>query len=609
MGDQPITHKVPGKPIQVQIQSIMLGLEGVTGAKILRLSSFVVGFILLALWFDLERNHGFSNAEAMESAQLGRHLATGRGYTTYSIRPLTLGLLQRADPAHAADVLQGPTPDLSVAPGYPMIVASLMKILPFNYVANAGHLWTYQPELMIVAFNELLFFAAILLLFRVARRLFDSGVAWVSVVILAGSETYWKFCLSGLSTMLLLSLFLLLVWTLLRLEEREGGDIPPGRGPALGLAAMAGALVGIGSLTRYSFAWMIIPVLVFTTVFCKGHRVKLTLAALFSFVLIFGPWVARNLGASHTPFGTAGYAYLENTRPLEQDRMERSFDPLAEGHRLMRLHGMVDKFLLNESRLLRNDLPRLGGNWAWAFFLCSLLLPFRNQPLRRVRAFLMGSLVLMALAQALGQTNLSIESPEINSENLLVLLAPLVLVFGVGFFFTMLDQMALPHPKMRAAVAALFTFAMCLPLALDVLGPPEYAGISPYVPYQIQRTALLMKPDELMMSDVPWAVAWYGDRRCSWLTLDDGASFAQVCKLKPVHAIYLTERTTDRSLLTQMLDTPQSWGHFLLGAFPPSRSPQGMVPKDFPLTTVLAGYVPIQLFLSDTNRWDAPGKK
>ena len=49
---------------------------------------------------------------------------------------------------------------------------------------------------------------------------------------------------------------------------------------------------------------------------------------------------------------------------------------------MQRLRDIKNKFLANEARLLRNDLPRLGGNWACSFFLCSLLLPFRNQPFR-----------------------------------------------------------------------------------------------------------------------------------------------------------------------------------------------------------------------------------
>jgi hypothetical protein len=604
--EQILTLRLPRKTMLDWIQSFIWRLwnfEEGAGGRIFKLSSALIGFILLALWFNLHPGHGFSSREAMESAQMGRHLAAWAGYTTDSIRPSAIGLLQRAAPDGAPEVLDQPVPDLSIAPGYPFVLAGLMKVFPFNFAVNRSHLWSYQPELLIVIFNELLFFAAVLVLFQVARGLFDTGVAWVSAILFAGSETYWRFSLSGLSTMWLLLIFLLLVWCLVAMEGRENRESPPAPGPSLALAAAAGALAGIGGLSRYSFAWMMIPVLLFTCFFFKRHRGKLSLLAAFSFLVVMAPWIARNLALSHTPFGTAGYALLENTRPFEEDRVERSFDPAAAGLKLIRPGDVLNKFVVNEQKILRNDLPRLGGNWAWSFFLCGLLLPFRRPSLRRLRAFLLWSLALMAVAQPLGQTYLSVESPEINSENLLALLAPLVLVFGTGFFFTLLDQMMLPDPRLRNGVAALFALVMCAPLLLVLAGPPERAAISPYSPFQIQRTALMMKPDELMMSDIPWAVAWYGDRPCAWLTLDDAGTFAQLYQIKPVQALYLTERTSDRPFLSEMLDNQRGWGRFMLGSLPASEAPQGAVPAGFPLTKAPLGYMPVQMFISDTVRW------
>jgi hypothetical protein len=602
---QSIKRTLPRKTIHDRIQWLMWSLEAGMDTRILKISSALIGFILLALWFNLRSSHSFSNREAMESAQLGRHLAAWKGYTTYSIRPLTLGLLQRADPERAPEVLQHPVPDLSIAPGYPFVLACLMKVLPFNFAADRSHHWSYQPELMIVGFNELLFFAAILLLFQVARRLFDSQVAWVSAIIFAGSETYWRFSVSGLSTMWLLLIFLAVVWCLAAMEERENRDRPPAPGASLALAAAAGALVGMGGLSRYSFAWMMVPVLLFMRVYFKRRWGQLSLSAAVSFLIIMAPWITRNLALSRTPFGTAGYALLENTRPFEEDRVERSLDPFAAGLGLLRPRDVVNKFLVNEGKILRSDLPRLGSNWVWSFFLCGLLLPFRHQALRRLSSFLVWTLALVAVVQALGQTHLSVESPDINSENLLVLLAPLVLMFGTGFFFTVLHQMALPNPRLRVLGAGLFALLMCAPLLLDLASPPDRAAISPYAPTHIQRTAAMMKPEELMMSDIPWAVAWYGERPCSWLTLDDAGTFKELNKLKPVHAIYLTERTTDRPFLSQILDNQQSWGYFLLKSLPKSESPQAAVPPGFPLTKAPANYVPAQMFISDTVRWKA----
>jgi 4-amino-4-deoxy-L-arabinose transferase-like glycosyltransferase len=590
-----------------RIQAFIRGLEEGLGAKLLKMSSALMGFVLLALWFNLCGFNGFSNPEAMESAHLGRQLAEGKGYTTDCIRPLALGLLQGADTNHAAEVLRHPVPDLSNAPGYPFLLAGLMKVLPFQFAADARHPWSYQPEFLIAGFNELLFFAAVLLLFQVARRLFDRGVAWVSAVIFAGTEIYWKFSVSGLSTIWLVVVFLALVWCLVALEEREHRAVLPSVAGSLALAAGAGCLVGIGGLSRYSFAWMIVPVLFFLRLFFDRQRGKLCLWAAISFLAVLGPWITRNLALSQTPFGTAGYALLENTPPLpeEQDRLERSLHPNAAGLSRLTPRDVVNKFLINEGEILGSDLPRLGGNWVCAFFLCGLFLPYRSPALRRFRFFLIWSLVLLAVAQALGQTHLSTDTPGINSENLLVLPAPLVLVFGTGVFYTLLDQISHPDPKFRKVVVVIFAGVMCLPLLLNLMGPPSQPVISPYSPAHVQKTAAMMKPDELMMSDIPWAVAWYGARPCLWLTLDDAGTFDEINHLKPVGAIYLTQRTTDRRFLSQMLANQQSWEYFMLNSLPAGfrgEAPGGFGAR-YGLIKESLDYLPDQTFISNSNRW------
>ena len=95
----------------------------------------------------------------------------GKGYTTDSIRPLALYLLESAaEPGQSSKVLAQRMPDLSNAPVYPFLVARLMKVLPFKFVAKAR--WTYQPEIWISLFNQALFLCGGVLFF-LARRLFD----------------------------------------------------------------------------------------------------------------------------------------------------------------------------------------------------------------------------------------------------------------------------------------------------------------------------------------------------------------------------------------------------------------------------------------------------
>ena len=184
----------------------------------------------------------------MEMAQLARNLARGKGYTTQSIRPLSIYLLRRqAPPGQAADVLDRPVPDLSTAPAYPVLLAGLMAVLPFDFVAT--QYWEYAPERWIAVFNQVLFFVAVVLLFRIARRMFDARVAWLSVVLLVGSNLYWKFTVSGLSTIWLMVIFLAAVHCLVRLQER-GQAYRDGFG-SVALAVGAGLLIGLGGLSRY----------------------------------------------------------------------------------------------------------------------------------------------------------------------------------------------------------------------------------------------------------------------------------------------------------------------------------------------------------------------
>ena len=144
---------------------------------------------------------------------------------------------------------------------------------------------------------------------------------------------------------------------------------------------------------------------------------------------------------------------------------------------------------------------------------------------------------------------------------------------------------------------------------MTLLGPVKPAGLTPYAPLHLQRIAGMMRRDELMMSDIPWAVAWYGERPCVWLTPDDAETYNEMDKLGPVRAIFLTQRTSDRRFLSQMLvnqrDEHHDWGCFYLDSLPtnlPCRG-TGQVPDGFPLHKALLDCAPDQMFISDRNRW------
>jgi hypothetical protein len=261
----------------------------------------------------------------------------------------------------------------------------------------------------------------------------------------------------------------------------------------------------------------------------------------------------------------------------------------------------VSKLTGNAHDILANQLPRLGGSWASVLFLAGLLLGFRGMAVRRIRYFLLLCLGTFMVVQALGRTQLSEASPEVNSENLLVLLVPLVFCYGVSFFFTFLEQMKLAVPQLRYVVIAVFAALSCLPMIFTLLSPKTMPVVyPPYYPPEIQQTAGWMKENELMMSDMPWAVAWYGNRQCVWLTLNAQDEFFAINdNIKVVQALYLTPETTDGKFVSDWARAGEhSWGSFITQAVLQNQIPQG-----FPLRNAPTGFLPERLFLTDRERW------
>jgi hypothetical protein len=603
-------------PMGKGIQSLIYKLESGAAPRFFRITALLLAIVALAMRYDVHAYRNLATPEGMDAAQLARNISEGRGYTTLFIRPLSLYLVQKHNEAGTLLAITNVNfdfariktahPDLANPPVYPVLLAGLMKILPFHYAVDLkspfwsdnGRFGRYQPDFLIAVFNQILLVAAGVLTFFIARKLFDASVAWLSAILLIGCELLWRFSVSGLSTMLLLVIFLGLAWCLVKFEEFTR-EPQPHSGGLLGLAAAAGVLTGAGALTRYAFGWTMIPMIAFLLLFSGQRKVLHALAALGAFALVLAPWVVRNFAVSGTPFGTAGFAAAEMTFIYPQFQLERAIHPSF-------LHALwmtpyFHKFAANISGILTNDLARFGGSWATLLFWAGLLLSFRSVAVRRLRYFLLFCLGTFIIVQALGQTQLSVESPEVNSENLLVLLAPLAFIYGVSLFLTLLEQMDLPVRQLRYPIIGAFAALSCLPMIFVML-PPKTSPVAypPYYPPDIQQTAGWMKESELMMSDVPWAVAWYGERQCVWLTLNTQDDFDAINYwIKPVQALYLTPETMDSRFVSDWVRTRDySWGSFILQVVT-----QNQIPPGFPLRIAPKGYLPERLFLTDRERW------
>jgi hypothetical protein len=611
-----------------RIQTVIHKLE--TGAGPRLLWSLVVALLVMGLGvlYDLYAYHGFSDPEAMDVAQVARNLEEGHGFTTEFIRPFSLYLVQKhnqavtPDGATATNVadaarIVGFHPDLANAPVYPTVLAGLMKTwkpawqtdTTKAFWSKGGTFQRYKPEFRIAIFNQVLLCVVVVLTFFITKKLFDAPAAWVAAALTFGSDLLWKFSVSGLSTMLLLVIFLGLIWCLGKTEELARATLPGAVRKLFLSAAIIGLLTALGMLTRYSFGWLIVPVVVYLILFGDTHRTGLVLTTTLTFLVVVSPWIARNLAVSGTFFGTAGHAFAEGTPHFEGTRLVQSLNP--DFSNIQWPLPCAYKTLHNLGQLVPGGLLLTGG-WAAVLFFAGLLLGLRNATARRLRYFILMSLGVFLLAEALGQTGLSALSPEINSENLIALLVPLMNIFGAAFLLTLVEQMKAPDPAVRYVVVIMITGLAWLPLLWTVVAKVPVVHFPPYYPPDIQKVSGWMQPDELMMSDVPWAVAWYGDRKCVWDTLNPQSEFTALNEFlavnSPAHVqlirgIYLTTLTLDPKLFSDYVHgDDDGWPNFAFRLVMPTPSGESKFPPGFPLQQG-TGSSFSTVFLTDHVRW------
>ncbi|MDP6892277.1 MAG: hypothetical protein QF731_03790 [Verrucomicrobiota bacterium] len=632
-----------------RFQQYINSIEEGIGAKLIRCVVLLLMLVGASLIYNINFTRNFTAPEAMDSAQLARNIAEGNGFKTQFIRPVAIDMLRQTGNV-TEEELKKSFPDITHPPLYPLLLAGWMKLMPFKFEIdlNNSELKRYQPEILIYLLNQILFFVALLQVFRLGEELFDSLVAWCSSLVFVGSELYWQFSASGLSTMLLLVLFLALAKALLRIEEQVSLQSTEGvkaqfTGRFFCMTCWIGALVGLGCMTRYGFGLLIIPLVVFIAWFGGRFRWRAILFTLLAFIIVISPWLGRNIYLSGNLFGTSGLALYAQTYEFPEDTIERTlfFDPnelteaRSSGVKVIKkgvaervgFWSLADKLSRNVRQLLLTDLPRFSGGWFAVICLIGLAVPFRNKRLHRLRVFLLLSFVILAIGQALGRTHLSdagttlVElirrplgqvglaelAPNLSGDNLIVIIGPVSFLFGMGLFFSLLDQWRVNLPEMRLASGGLIVLASSLPLLLSfVLAKPYPVADPPYHPARIQYLKSMpkehglqeLKPENLFMSDLPWAVAWYGNQDSVWLTRSVQPDFYLINdEFRPIKALYFTEMTTDQRYVSRIFaPNISNWERFVLAI-----QVNKYLPDGFPLLGVEDTFSPRQWLLFDIS--------
>jgi hypothetical protein len=583
--------------------------EGVGRIWVRRLVIFLFAVSITGLYHS-DGAKNFSAAEAMDQAQLARNISEGRGYTTRAIRPVSTYLQTEIYAQKGLNpnlLYRAPHPDIVNPPVYPAMLAALFKVLPSGIINGVEGSPSRRPpvEVAIGLFNFGLFLFVCWLLYRIGKAYFSDGAGMLAALVFAGTKLNWEFVFSGLPTLWLAAILLLAGAVILKIESRLREAEPPAGGWFVRWSALLGFLVAVAFLTSYAAGALLIPFCVCLWVWGGARRLAIVSTVLVVFLALTGPWMIRNWNRSGLPLGAATLAPLAGTLTFPEDRLERSQSPELAGFHYKEVWIKVSE---NVEKIMRFEIPEFGGNWFSAFLLVGLMLPLGDARLNRLRWLLLAMLVTLIPTQALIRTHLSTLCPTVNSENLLAWFAPFAFLFAASAFRRALSVFQFPFPLAKTLTQALAIILCSMSLLVSVL-PPKMPVMSspPYYLPAIRQLCGYLPPDSFAMTDMPWALAWYGRVDSVQLTLRTGQEpkedFFRIHDFqRPFTCMLLTPLTCDVPWRAEMLASPDAvWGRFYMDFVLRREN----IPSGYPLKYAFGDGFPFAgyLFLADRPYW------
>ena len=556
------------------------------------LLSMAVLYVACAWFFKDSGFRGLSHEKAMDQAQIAREIARGHGFSSLFIRPATLWQLR----SNGIPIPKGPLPDTYHAPLNPFLGSLLLRVVPSAGSLSQNDVVCLGDKLL--AGLQLVFFLlAIAVQHRISLHLFDRRLASLATGLLLLCEAFWDFSMSGLPQMLMLLLFSCAVLVLVRLLEAANS----GRN-TLRWSALLGLIFGLLGLT-HPLTLFVAAGAILCSLFLLPSKGKDAALIALCCTAILTPWGVRNARTCGSPLGIGFYSTLTEVcgsegQILRNMHLEQGLEGVSPRLFTLKLRRQIQEQLANLYRHLGLLLP------APVFFV-SLLHPFRKPETARLRWWLLSlwaSAVLGMGLAGLEPHHPTFQPTPLKANDLHILFAPILTAYGLAFLLVLWSRLEITLPLHRHGFLSAVYLVSGLPFLSQFIElhrtQPLRIHWPPYVPPYLTLLREWTEPDEVLLSDMPWAVAWYADRRSLWLPLkrSDYLSLHAFQTLGPIAGLHLSPVTGNRSF----------WGDIARGEFAdwtPFVLHQAEVP-DFPLRHCTA--LPVNdecVFYADSPRW------
>ncbi len=488
---------------------------------IIRRSIFFLILLILTTGNLFVLFRGLNSAQGMDQAQMAREIARGNFFTTKMIRPADYAMVQKAKEDSSVVPFVN-FPDTYQAPLNPLINGLVLKLIgadkPDSWQMTTNQL-VYDLDRVIATLSTLFFLASIAVTYLLICRIFDPKIAGVCAILMLFCETFWSYSLSGQPHMLMLMLFSTAIYFAYRAVEAsvEGKMVFT---PAI----LAGVFFTLLALTHWLAVWIALGYILYAAIaFRPRGIVALSIAAMI--LCAAGFTIYRNYSITGTPFGSSFYALYNGLGSGQEAVAMRTLDLENQAH----IEDALISRILRSTLLQSSDIISfLGGIIAAPLFFLALLHPFKRPAIANFR----WAILVMWIFAAIGMSFYGVTKNRLDPNQLHLLFAPIMTAYGLAFLsilWSRLDIVA-STPQLKN-VHHMIVIAICaLPLIIELpqrvrggMAMRDHGGSPnwpPYLPGPLNNKDGLKaytSEKDIVVSDQPWATAWYADRMSIWL--------------------------------------------------------------------------------------------
>ncbi len=543
-------------------------------ATMIRWALVLVLVALVTFFYLLIDFNGLTHAKGMEQAQIGREIARGNNSTTKCLRPLSIYQvnthLQEDDPRAETTKLMS-FRDTYHAPLNPLLNAILMRFVKKDAEPGGDDGLVFDPNTdkvffldhLIAGASMVLLLAAMGVSYLLASHIFDRKIGAVTALSMLMCVLLWKFSQSGLPQPLMLFLFSFALYFLYKVVE----NAQIGRSP-FWWAVLSGLFFGLLALAHWITIWAFVGALIYVAIFIRPRgAVALSMLGVFLFIVIWWPLLV-NLPATGNPMGSSFYQFYAGLAGGSESLVMRNLNPEQIP---FNTDGFIRKIALGTVSQMSQIFTYLGGVIAAPVFFISLFHPFKRPEIANFRWVVL----IMWVVSCVGMAIFGIPEGASDPNNIHMLFIPIMAAYGFAMLSVLWSRLSLPMEfavirNGHLIIAVLVSAGpMLLSMPWDLMRNIRRdfrANWPPYLPSAYYGIRKSFQPHEVIVSDAPWAVAWYADRVSVWLprTVDQFETLRADTEAKryPITGVLLTPLSTHSPYAADIVSKRGEYGEW-----------------------------------------------